>query len=582
MVREKIRRFNVFFLDFFRDNYLVLFLMLGTWIKLIVANFIFFNTVPELVFYLSAVASVLLIYSWVFILKKSKVWFAVLISLVSSFVIWADIVYFRYFASLIKVEALLLAGQIGDVSSSVFNLINFWDILFFLDAFIVFFVYLKFKHKYIVSLKNRNITVFWSAVILSFAIITGVLFNDLANGKLNDYIYRNFDMNLIEMRYGIFGAHGVNTYRFLMDANRSIDEAEREKILDWVEDNKYVETRNDLTGVAKNKNVYMIQIESLQSFVIGMELFGREVTPNLNKLVSESQYFSNGTSEFGGGKTSDSDFAANTSIYPLSDSSVFVRFGKDDYTSLPKALKEAGYQANAYHAYKRDFWNRGVAFTSLGYDHFYAADEYEEGENIILGLNDESFYQQTLKKLPKESPSFNYLISLSSHHPFDMAPEFQLLDVPYDEAKYDYRTYHYLQAIHYADYALGQFIKSLKKEGEYSDSLIVVYGDHPATFGEYGDVRVKNTLGDAVTSDVAFDKVPYIFKLPNAQAAARHNGQISQVDLMPTILNIVGVKTDFPMLGIDVFNPRAIRPDIDEAKGNSEALIKYNLFADFY
>jgi lipoteichoic acid synthase len=176
-------------------------------------------------------------------------------------------------------------------------------------------------------------------------------------------------------------------------------------------------------------------------------------------LINESYYFPNGNYLIGGGKTSDSDFATNTSLYPLFDSSVFVQHGRHDYTSLPKALKEDGYFSYAYHAYKRDFWNRGLGFNSLGFEHFYAADNYPEGENIIMGLNDEDFYKETLKKIKeKEEPSYHYLNSLTSHYPFDMAKKYQFL--PGNESDYDYRTFHYLQSIHYADYAIGKFLKS--------------------------------------------------------------------------------------------------------------------------
>lgn len=564
-----------------KNSLLIYLLTVFTWAKLVFANTVFFDQSPSLSFYLFTLSTAFLIYSWTLFLRKGKVWAALIISFVSSFVIWADIVYFRFFGSLVKVEALFLAGQVNDVYDSVLSLVRPWDIFLFVDAIIVAIIFVRFRHKFIIK-SSKHLYLFpLILTALSLTMIFGLFFIDARNGDLNTYINRNFDVNLLELRYGVFGAHGLNAYRFISDVRGSIDDAEKEEVIAWFSKNSYEQDKNVLTGLAEGEHVFLIQLESLQSFAFGMEFQGKEVTPNLNKLVKESAYFPNGEAQIGGGKTSDSDFATNTSIYPLSDSSVFVRFGRDDFTSLPKAMKKDGYNTNAYHAYKRDFWNRGVAFNSLGYDHFYAADEYEDGTQVIMGLNDESFYRQTLEKINTEEPSFNYLISLSSHYPFDMAEEFQLLDVPYRE-EYNYRTYHYLQAIHYADYALGIFLEGLKEKDIYDDSLVVVYGDHEANYKDASDDEVARTLGVSNVIGNEYKTIPFIYKLPNGQLANTYQDKVGQIDIMPTILNLVDLKTDYPMLGRDIFSREENVVNTQEAKDNSATVIRYNLFSELY
>jgi lipoteichoic acid synthase len=81
----------------------------------------------------------------------------------------------------------------------------------------------------------------------------------------------------------------------------------------------------------------------------------------------------------------------NSSYFPLSDAAVFVRFGHDNFTSLPKTLIKNGYSADAYHGFNRNFWNRNVALKSLGYQKFYAADNYPKGFDINMGLDDGTF-----------------------------------------------------------------------------------------------------------------------------------------------------------------------------------------------
>jgi phosphoglycerol transferase MdoB-like AlkP superfamily enzyme len=385
-------------------------------------------------------------------------------------------------------------------------------------------------------------------------------------------------MNLIEFRYGAFVAHGINAYRSLLTALEHLDQEERASAIQWVGTQATGQQDNQFTALAKGKSIYLIQIESLQDFVIGRNFEGREITPNINRLVDQSYYFENGRTVVGGGGTADSDFSANTSLYPLQESSVVVQYGADDFTGLPKALRGDGYSVNAYHGYRRDFWNRGTAFSSFGFEHFFAGEEYQINEKIIMGLSDESFYRQTLDKLSNEgSPTFNFVVSLSSHHPFIMAEKYQTLGG--DVSKYDFKTFHYLQAVHYADYALGIFLDGLKERGLYEDSLVIVYGDHPAKIGDLNDPNVQKMINGFEMKEM--DKIPFIYKLPVQKNGYKIPRETNQLDIMPTILNLTGTKTNFPMFGGDVLEGTKRNITREEAIHYSELLIRFNLFEDF-
>lgn len=58
---------------------------------------------------------------------------------------------------------------------------------------------------------------------------------------------------------------------------------------------------NNLTGVAKGKNVIIIQMEAMQNFLLGRSVDGQEVTPNLNRLTQSSIYFDNYFTQIGQG-----------------------------------------------------------------------------------------------------------------------------------------------------------------------------------------------------------------------------------------------------------------------------------------
>ncbi len=68
------------------------------------------------------------------------------------------------------------------------------------------------------------------------------------------------------------------------------------------------------------------------------------------------------------------------------------------------------------------------------------------------------------------------MITLTSHNPFKMPEEYQVLNIKAEHK--DTLLGNYIQSVHYLDKALGEFIEELKKEGLYDESLLVIYGDH--------------------------------------------------------------------------------------------------------
>ena len=91
--------------------------------------------------------------------------------------------------------------------------------------------------------------------------------------------------------------------------------------------------------------------------------------------------------------------------------------------------------------------------------------------------------------------------------------------------------------IHWADLKVGELIDRLKEMGLYEDTLILVTSDHGEEFGEHGMF-----LHDQGGYE-EYIAVPLIVKLPgNARAGSRLASFGATVDLMPTILDLVGVE----------------------------------------
>src|SRR5690606_17937437 len=129
----------------------------------------------------------------------------------------------------------------------------------------------------------------------------------------------------------------------------------------------------------------------------GKTISGQEITPNFNKLMGESLYFSNFYHQTGQGRTSDADFSSNSSLHPLPTGSVAVRYPHHTFDVLPQILKtQASYTADAFHAYEGSFWNRNNMYQAMGYDRFYSKKDFQLDEPLGWSLGDKSFFRQSL------------------------------------------------------------------------------------------------------------------------------------------------------------------------------------------
>ncbi|WP_250645656.1 LTA synthase family protein [Paenibacillus lutimineralis] len=196
---------------------------------------------------------------------------------------------------------------------------------------------------------------------------------------------------------GLIGFHTFDTYRSIEGLFQSytVNANDYNIYKQWFrEHNAAIGADTPYRGIAKGKNVLIVQIEALQSFVINKSIDGQIITPNLNELAKESLYFDHFYHQNAQGRTSDAEFTVKASLQPLAAGSVYIRFPKNDYEALPSILKRNGYDTAAFHAFRAGFWNRNVMYRNIGYNRFYSASDFvydEKKERIGWGLNDIGF-----------------------------------------------------------------------------------------------------------------------------------------------------------------------------------------------
>ena len=466
--------------------------------------------------------------------------------ILTGFLMLIDLVYLKYTNNYTSVGIIGQAKQTLAVAGSIKDLFSFKYLLLIVDIPIIG-VILTLENKYLrgqkkVEKTNKRIKAakIVIACLLPIFILVNPINNDIVAG----------------IRTGeFFSYHAFDIGQQLLLGDKPRTQGEGSPII-TIKD-KEGNYNSMLFGAAKGKNLIVIQVESLQAFAINRQYEGQEITPNLNKLIKDkgSLYFDNYYQQIGRGNTSDAEFVSQNSLYPTIYGQAYTEYQDNYFYGLPWVMKENKYSTVALHGYKKEFWNRSNAYKNQGFDNFISEENFTVKEKIGLGITDEEFFDQSLNYLKKQKrPFYSFLITLSSHSPYDMPSKYNKLAIK--ESHKGTAFAKYINAVSYTDNAIGEFIEGLKKEGLYDNSIIAIYGDHFGLLTKDADTHkiMTEILGYSYEYDEMM-KIPLIVHIPGKDVNKTIDTLGSQLDFAPTILNLMGIKRpDLVMLGQDIVN----------------------------
>lgn len=484
-----------------------------------------------------------------------------------TFILFANVLYYRELNDYITIPVLMQTSNAGTLTSSLGNIIEWTDLFYWIDVIAMLIALIWFKKKKPIKWKPQQASVFIYAAIFVFLLNMG-----LAEKERPDLLSRTFDRQILIKNIGIFNFHVYDAVlQSKTTAQRAMaDSSEITPVYNYIQ-SKDKDVNENLTEIAKGKNVIVVSLESLQTFVIDNEVNGEVITPFMNEFKKESIYFDNFYHQVGQGRTSDSEFLLENSLYPLDRGAVFFTHGQNKFYALPKVLKENGYYTSVQHANDSSFWNRDVVYPNFGYDKFYDVDSFEvtEENSIGWGLKDKDFFTQSvehMKEMPQ--PFYTKLITLTNHYPFVLEEE----DVSIEPGNYPSNTLNrYFQTVRYMDEALEQFVQQLKDSGIYENSILIVYGDH---FGisENHNRSMGMYLEKEINDFESFQlqRVPMFVHIPGYTDNKVISKVSGQIDIRPTILNLLGIEEPNPItFGQDLLSEE--RPSFVIARDGSFA-----------
>lgn len=482
----------------------------------------------------------LLVFWLVYLFKnRGRAIASITVNILLSFLLLVDLWYLRGFNTLPTLHILQAGGNIGDSFSGFLALIAKKDAVFIIDIpFLILYAVLK-KKKY----KNMPSNIPFAAFLLVFGICSIVFFAPLANRLTSktpmDWIFYKLDATATINNISPLGYAQYSSYLFFNDKNNiNLSKQQVDNIKQWFKNKNENLPDNQYKGMFKGKNLIIIQVESLENFVLNRSIDGQEITPNLNKLLKNSLYFNNYHEEVGAGNSSDADLMTNTSVYPIQMGSTFTLNPTTKYNSLPSLLKEMGYYTSAIHPDAGSFWNWKPALTSMGFDKCYDSSNWKRTETINMGISDREYLNQVEPILVKQKqPFYSFIVTLSSHTPFELAP--QLRELKLNEELDKSKLGGYFQCIHYADKQLGAFFDKLKQEGILDKSVVALYGDHEGVHKYFKqDILALNSKESWWLDNQK--EIPLIIYNSGIQGKTIETVG-GQIDLMPTVAYLMGV-----------------------------------------
>ena len=309
---------------------------------------------------------------------------------------------------------------------------------------------------------------------------------------------------------------------------------------------------HEMTGVLEGKNVILVLMESMDDWMITPEH-----TPTIYGMMNSGINFTNFyTPGYGGARTINSEFCVNSGIYlPTTGKYVFDYVTNKFNQSMASQLVANGYSAEVFHYNSPDFYSRGVFEPALGYNAYNSYEDYTEDPDDLFH---ESFLfdQGQLRDLFfREGRTFNFVITRSAHLSYvynEVLSAYALRQYPeYREMFGHEETDCAMVKAKLVDDFFARLLKELEAEGRLENTVIIGVTDH-YTYG-YKDIENLLELSGA-QDELELERTPcFIWSADGPDMDV--DKTMNTADLLPTVLNLLGIDSPYQYLGQDAFDP---------------------------
>lgn len=374
-------------------------------------------------------------------------------------------------------------------------------------------------------------------------------------------------------RYGV--VRGQILYELLSnDSKLQLTEKEQSLVDNFI-DNK---TKNySKNSICKKKCVFVL-VESLLSAVVDLSVNEIEVTPTLNalKTLDNCYYNSKMKSNVENGESSDGQFIYMTGLLPLKQGVTVNVIRNRRVFGIPSIWKNNREENNAHIFVPTPpyIWHQEEMNHKYGFDKMHSSINMTADSNVSDSILFEYASNMLIDNVGANQDSFDMLLTISMHSPYK--ENFQSRsDNEFVTDYYSPEYSVYLNKCHYMDAQLGRFIEKYKSTGFFDDTVFIIVSDHQAH---------KDLL--KTTNEIINDEyLPCFIINADIDIDTCYYGEINQLDLYPTILDIKGCDSEWRGLGSTFLTSEYQKYSIGEASIISRLIIlsdyltKYDLIS---
>ena len=522
--------------------------------------------------------------------KKGNVVLTYIISVV--FVIYYCFQFFfhRLFSNIFSFNTLGLASNALDFTNIIFDVVikNIWVVILYLLPIILLIIFQKRINFERASLKK--ILICFIATILIW-IISLLCLNINKNDTYSAYnLYYNinsesktvetfglFTYTRLDVKRVLFGFEEKLTMNEEPDIPNIPEEEEPEEVVPTYNEieidfdtlianetnstiksmleyfkNSDATNKNEYTGMFEGKNLIFILAEGFNMIAVDPEL-----TPTLYKLSHEGFVFNNFYSPVFL-STTGGEFQATTGLIPTQ--SILSDWKKSEPTisyALGNAFSNLGYTAKGYHNWTYTYYSRQKTMKTLGFTSYMGCGNgMEDLINCSWLPSDVDMINQTLPLYQDNTPFVTYYVTVSGHAPYaynSTGNSIALKNIQYvKDLPYSNNVKAYLATQIELDRALEALIDGLEEQGILEDTVIALVGDHyPYTL----TIDEVNELSDYERDEIV-EVNRSNFILWNSEIETVEVDKVgSQIDVLPTLLNLFGVEYDSRLIvGKDILS----------------------------
>ncbi len=474
-----------------------------------------------------------------------------------------EIVFKKIFNVYFSIRSTGMAGNLNSFYKEMFNYIynNFLYIFLMFIPFIICFIFKNIEYN---KLDKKKILVYLILILNSFNIYKlSVMMNNSINNLYfyvdNSNLYKEYvgviPCTLLDIKRSFFGFKDkIFTFESSSESKedeKNIIDIDFDKLISEETDdvligmhkyfkNEVATNKNKYSEYFKDKNLVLFMAESFNSIAVDKTL-----TPTLYKLVNGGFSFDNFYSPVVY-STIGGEFQELTGLYPnIEMLSKVWRNGNNQYDwGIGNRFKNLGYSTYAYHNNQYNFQNRDKYLKSLGLDNYLGCGNGLESrmDCTVWPESDADLINSTVDDYINDDKFFVYYATVSGHMDYNYGNYIANKNKEIvDKLPYNIELKAYLATQIELDRALESLINKLKEKNRLDNTVIALVGDHYPYALKLDSI---NEISDYERDDLFLINKSNFILWNSKMNTVKINKVASQIDVLPTIYNLFGVKYD--------------------------------------